>query len=944
MNQMVPGDQAERDEALRSRQNLSIMAGAGTGKTTLLVSKILDKVVHEGVELTRVLALTFTEKAANEMRKRLREELGKAGKTGGLDRAEIGTIHSFCAHVLRQFPVEAGVAPDFKVDEGQAFRRLFEEKWPLWLDRELGPAARRPRQWTQVLERVELGELRELAEGLSSFSIPDDRGDAAATLAHYVGEAAAEAPDLEEALLGKAEPPKRKPKGATAQYGSALKLVEDIGRIDGKLTGLAVSLVSEFAREFRREYLEAGYVSFEGMLALVHELFRSREFPGVLEILRRKYQYILVDEFQDTDPVQVEIIRKLAEGADDELIPGRLFLVGDPKQSIYSFRGADIVAYQELADRILAGGGREVVLRTNFRSHAGILKLVNDVFSGIIKERGRLQPPYAAIEAREGREPALPAPHLEAILIRGAKAAESREMEAEAIADWIGAHPKVPLKEVAILFKALSDVPTYIEALRSRGIPYIVHGEKYFYGTSEVIDFVNLLRAAAHPHDRVAVAAVLRSPFGGLSDQELYERRRDLEPRADSDLTILRLVHGWHGLSGRMGVAELFDRIFEEGWALEIARAGYHGEQAVANLLKLRQRAAELQALDGCTLREFLEVAARAVRDMEEEGESPLADEKMDAVSLLSIHRAKGLEWPVVILPDLHRRGGRTDDRVLRYDWPTQTLGVRLGDAVDAGGAALSYLDRERRREEEKRLLYVGMTRAREALVMLGSEDGDANSWMDLLLPHLEKQARVTRLDYRPSRLKDPPPPPDPEKPDWPSFVSLWRDREKRSTPPDRFTSPSRLEEEGRTDKVNRLLYHISESRGSEVGTACHRVMEGLDFGKPEIPEGTDPEAAEILRGFFRSDAFRELAKAEILARELPFVYRRGEQIVEGVVDVVYRLRGKLYVGDYKSDKLMKPEEYALIKEIYSEAVRRVFGEKPEFALLYLRHGRAVEP
>ena len=156
-------------------------AGAGTGKTTLLVSKVIRKVVDEGMDVTRILALTFTEKAANEMRERVRKELAKAGKLADLDRAEIGTIHSFCSHVLRQFPVEAGVAPDFQVDEGQAFRRLFDEAWPRWLDRELGPDARRPRQWREVLEKMDLSDLRELAEGLASFSIPSERKDPSAT-------------------------------------------------------------------------------------------------------------------------------------------------------------------------------------------------------------------------------------------------------------------------------------------------------------------------------------------------------------------------------------------------------------------------------------------------------------------------------------------------------------------------------------------------------------------------------------------------------------------------------------------------------------------------------------------------------------------------------------------------------------------------------------------
>ncbi len=293
----------------------------------------------------------------------------------------------------------------------------------------------------------------------------------------------------------------------------------------------------------------------------------------------------------------------------------------------------------------------------------------------------------------------------------------------------------------------------------------------------------------------------------------------------------------------------------------------------------------------------------------------------------------------MVILPDLHRQTVRGDDRVVRFDWPTRTLGVRLGGACDAGGAALSFLDRERRREEGKRLLYVAATRAREVLVMLGSAKYRAETHLALLMPEVEKRARVTRRPYRPPVLPPPPPPPERERPDWDAFVRLWRERERRAAVEAKFTSPTRLE---RGD--DREEAPPAATREVEVGLTCHRVMERLDFKAPRVPEGTDPEAAAILDGFFRSAAFRELAEAEVLARELPFVFPRGGRILQGVIDVVYRRGGKLTVGDYKTDQAVEPGGYGLIREAYVEAARRVFGEEPGFRLFYLRQGRVVEP
>ncbi len=941
---MTSGDEEERRRAVESAANVAVTAGAGTGKTTLLVSKVLRKVVEEGVPVDRILALTFTEKAAHEMLKRLRDELGKAGKLEGLDRAEIGTIHGFCAHVLRQFPIEAGVAPDFTVDEGAVFRRRFDEAWPRWLDRELGPDARRARSWQEILEKVDLRHLRDLARGLASFAVPEERGDAQETLDGIVWDLSWEFPELAPALAGEAEPPKRLSRGSP-RARSGLRLAQDLKRIGRKIVGRAVERVSEFARAFRKEYLAAGYVSFDAMLALTHDLLRGGRFPGVRDLLRERYRCVLVDEFQDTDPLQGEIVQRLAEGPDGKLVPGKLFLVGDPKQSIYSFRGADIVAYQELVDRVAREGGERPVLRTNFRSHGRILDFVNAVFEKAIVENRKLQPRYEAIHPKPGRKPLYPEPSIEAIVVEDASAEESREVEAVEIARWILEHPHIPRRDVAILLRSLVDVPMYLEALRARGIPYVVEGEKFFYRTPEVIDFVNLLRAVAHPHDRIAVAAVLRSPFGGLSDPELYERRKELDYRGESDLAIFRFLRRWHELSGRIGVAELVDAIFTESYALEVSQAGYHGEQAVANLLKLRRKAGELEAEGGCTLREFLEAATEAVRDLEEEGESPLADEALDAVRISSIHKAKGLEFPVVILPDLHRARRPPGEAAVRFDWPTRTLGVRLGEVCDAGGAALAFQEREREREEAKRLLYVAATRAEEHLVCLGSLDAAGDTYLKLLLPELEKRGRVTRVPCVRPPLAAPPPAPGKEKPDWDAFVARWREREKRAAATvEPFTSPTRLEEASRVDRALLAREDAPDSgRAADVGTACHEVLEKLDFGAPRVPEGTDPEAAEILEGFFRSEAFRELAGSEILARELPFVIPREGRIVQGVIDVVYRKGRDLFVADYKSDRAMEPGEYGLIREIYSDAVRRVFREAPRFKLLYLRFGRAVE-
>jgi len=312
---------------------------------------------------------------------------------------------------------------------------------------------------------------------------------------------------------------------------------------------------------------------------------------------------------------------------------------------------------------------------------------------------------------------------------------------------------------------------------------------------------------------------------------------------------------------------------------------------------------------------------------------------------VLSIHKSKSLEFPVVILPDLHRQKQTRTAKTLRFDWTERVLGVTLGDAMNAGAAALAQRHREREREEFRRLLYVAATRAEDRLVLLGSDDAADETFLELLRPDFEKHAAVRRIPYQRPPFRPAPAPLEKKVVDWTSFIKRWRAREQLAPPPERFTSPTRLE---KAEQLDRLLDPTETpsalpSRAAEVGRACHKVLERLDFAAPEVPAGTDPEAAEILKKFFKSAPFKELAKAEILARELPFVLPLGEQAVQGVIDVVYRKGRKVYVADYKTDTLVEPEKYGVIRDLYTEAVRRVLKVEPEFRLIYLRQGRAVE-
>ena len=1092
-----------------SGTTLVVTAGAGTGKTTLLVDRIVELVLGRGFDLRHVVGLTFTRKAANEMRLRLRQVLDRCldvlegretaperireveekveawmaghqlkrdtvadrarAAVGLLDQAAIETIHQFAAHLLRLHPVESRVDPQFRIDQGEEFDRRFEKAWARWLERELAADAPRGADWLAVLERVELASLEGAARLLAGFAVPlaeleqgpdterarDELGARLDELFGEIDRGIGTCSDLSRALAqqlreyarilqlwkdGKLfEPGLRADarkclaksvnefaktswspeEGRRAEDAAkaARELARSLLEADPELVGRALALLLPFAREFRRRFLEAGWVTFDGLLTLARDLVR--DCRPVRARLKKAYRAILVDEFQDTDPVQYEVLFFLAEreGAEAEdirrvrLEPGKLFIVGDPKQSIYAFRRADIEAYEQVRAQVVGGGGDVLDLSANFRSHGGITRAVNEVFSRLILPYKRLQPEYRAIHAQ--REPAHAAQEVELAPARhGEKttAEAARRAQADDMSRWIAEHVgrtelpapdgtprRLAYRDVAVLFRSLASVHVYLETFRRAGIPYVVEGEKYFYSNQEVLDFVNLLRAVENPHDAVALAGLLRSPFAGFPDPELraVAERGWLDYRAPvpdeaPQAERLRRLYGHlaalHAGLGRWPLERLFDEAFERTFLLEVTAAAYQGEQKLANLRKLRRLAAEMGRQGEATLKRFIALVQERIEESTEEGESPLADETLDAVKVLSIHKAKGLEFPVVFLANLQAetgkgRGKRKPCRIA-YDWTERRVGIELGEVRNLGSVLMALKEQEREREEEKRVLYVAMTRARERLVLWGSAAAKPASPFGMVLEVLGKDAGDeqpgtivlggARISWRPVRwdgkAREPrraEPEPAERLPDWGEFAAAWEERRERFEAAMGTGSAARAAGEG--PEVDR--------HALQLGVVCHGVLERLEFGgsRPEaavaelvrlelarLASGPEPpadaarlreEAEAVLRNFVRSKAFAELRKAEVLGKEVPLLVRDPATgaPVQRTLDVLYRRGDRLVIGDYKTDRVREEQAeqraagYAGQGKAYVEAVRSALdGMTPEFRVFFLRLGVAV--
>ena len=519
----------------------------------------------------------------------------------------------------------------------------------------------------------------------------------------------------------------------------------------------------------------------------------------------------------------------------------------------------------------------------------------------------------------------------------------ARRLEAESLARWLdeevlgrtsfrdrdGEPVTMRPGHVAFLMRALTNVQVYLEALRRRGIGYVVEGERDFYATQEVVDAVNLLRAIDNPHDRLALVGVLRSPLGGHNDAEIHALGRknlldyrrangphwvDL-PGATLDLyqRLLRL----HREARFMEAGQAVERIFEELPLSVLAACTGAGQQAVSNLEKIRLVAEETSASGSGTLKDVVAELERRVLDREDEPESPLEEETLDAVRIMSIHRAKGLEFPMVVLVDAlsGTNARRSSEAEVRRDWATGLTGLRVGDMWSLPGVFLEAKRREREVYERRRLLYVAMTRAREQLVISFADRGGAGARADSLLAMLD-EATGTSLARADAgvvacgagemevevALEDPEaaergagrPVAPPDTDDWSWYEALWRRRRedyesRRQTPV--FLAPTRLKAAGEAAEAQAAesgQSHDGLGRDAALvlGSLAHRVLEHWDFRTARIEEDLDaaiarhgaglpaaqrkavvPELRAIWTTLTGSAVYDELRNASILGR-----------------------------------------------------------------------------
>jgi ATP-dependent helicase/nuclease subunit A len=745
-------------------RNTVVLASAGTGKTRKLVETYVE-LLERGVDPLRIAAVTFTEKAAAEMRDRIRTALytkpGQWMRTVALlPVAPISTIHGFCGILLREHGFEAGIDPAFTILDEQRSLDLARESAGETIRQEIRSGNECVEQLfgdfgvenlveTVVAAGYWLNSLGVDGEWLNS-RLKDQRR-AAVDIEKQIADSIRPFGGMDFQTIGELadELESKKAKHALRKRDDPYALLPRIGQIAGVSAAERLSqLVTLSAGKFRAKKRAANAMDFDDLLLGVRNLLKSD--TAIRRHYQNRFQALLVDEFQDTDEVQAELISLLAEDTErpGSLAPQKLMIVGDAKQSIYRFRRARVTVFFRMLERILKEGGAVEHLQDNYRSAAPIVEFANLLCDQMMDGCGKLTDPkpddidfsYRVRFSPEDRlKPKSASEFLGITYVaaeEGAKAAKGREMEAEAIArllkQWKASGRIHSWREVALLMRAMTNVEIYRSALEVHGIPvYVVQGAA-FYQKSEVSDLIAFLELILHPADDLLRATVLTSSLFGITFKDLLGTGLTPGPGGLFD----DLVTYWSARRDTATAAEILQDVIRKTDFDVVMMAQGNGPQRVANIGKLIEITREL-GRQGATA---LDDVVRYLRDRAQdtsvrESEAQIVSQSDEVVRVLTIHQAKGLEFDIVIIPDLAARTGRgSGDRTFFSDRWGLLAGASYGLHRRPLPHALMLQEKrwedDQQYEEEKRLLYVAVTRARKMLVLGEGFSKQAGPWL----------------------------------------------------------------------------------------------------------------------------------------------------------------------------------------------------------------------
>ncbi|RKD31188.1 UvrD-helicase domain-containing protein [Thermohalobacter berrensis] len=794
-------------------KNIAVSAGAGSGKTRVLVERylyILEKGnLRKGREIDSIVAITFTKKAAAEMKERVRRAVYKKIEEDekwkriyiDIERANISTIHSFCSKILRENPVEAGIDPNFALLEDYEEDRLLNDV----IEEYITDGIENSNKVFELIKHFSASKL----DG-SSF-----KGGLISDIKWVYRKVRSTGIDFKELkritletidnikidkeLLNKIKYKFQELIDDSTKRSKLGKLADDEVWIDFKnnnfndvdenildtLYYLYKNIGTSSKEEKQKKIDELKgligkafllnekkminiYESFLDVLIVIDNKYtKEKKIRGLLDYedlqikllnlldndnIRKRYQdrfrYIMVDEFQDTNELQKKIIYKLCSENSD-LDRENLFIVGDPKQSIYAFRGADVdVFYDVVEDIKRISKESPISLKDNFRTMDTVMNFINDIFNKLMNNiyeelvPNRTSSNDIDVEILENENLEIP----EGV----SKTQYVREYESELIAKRIKQlvnNEGYNYNDIAILFRSMSDTHIYEKALKDYNIPYYNLGGKGFYNKQEILDIINGLKAINNKYDPLSIVAVLRSPMFGLSDKTIYWLIKNMEDNLISTLSkdiqnitekemkkVKKAYKILSSLNTKKYMAKIYDLIEElldrtyyiETWMLK-----FGSRQAIANIYKFIEMAREFDKKDNNSIEDFIQYID-SKSDSYDEGQAQIESEEGNTVKIMTIHKSKGLEFKVVIVPQMAKRFNMNFSSIL-FD-KDKGIAIKHNTFYEKDKGLISPLyydlkeiEKKREKEENKRILYVAMTRAEDKLI-IGNQDTDKDT------------------------------------------------------------------------------------------------------------------------------------------------------------------------------------------------------------------------
>ncbi|PXW31269.1 UNVERIFIED_CONTAM: ATP-dependent helicase/nuclease subunit A [Williamsia faeni] len=1068
---LVDADERSRIEN-DTASTLFVEAGAGSGKTHSLVQRICHLVLVDCIELDNIAAITFTEKAAAELRERVRDELAahdtaeaEAALTQ-VDTAALGTLHAFAARIVSEHPLEAGVPPRISVVDAMGSQLSFERRWrrmrtTLFSDEATAPEGLAEAMQVVIGTGASLNQVRTLADALDRswdrlrlndsspvLSIPDiDAILQAADLAVDVMDECLDPTDNMVAGLARVrawrddiaagrdttvwmsvvgEYPKLGNTGRGPNWAGGAARLREIRTAIKEAGELAVAtrhryvasalavvvhhlsvVVVDEARERQRE----GRLEFHDLLVHARDVVSN---PEVQTAVHRRYQRIMLDEFQDTDPLQLDIARRIVAGHG---ATGRLFTVGDPKQSIYRFRRADIASYMAARDDTATAD--VVRLTTNFRSTKPVLDWVNSVFNTLVIPEEHIQAEYAALDPAPGRPDWTDSswgPHPFTFADdsdptddeQGLSPAEVlRAREAKDVARIIGTaiaegwqketggfgeyeHTPVDLSDICILIPSRSVLPFLEKSLDAAGIEFRSEASSLVYSTQEVHDLLVTARALSNTADGAALVAALRTPLFGCGDDDLLQwkgqgGRWDLfagapaeQKNSQVDTALRYLKDVWWGL-GRLTPGALLSKLATDRRVFEVSMDSPRHRDVWRRLRFVIDQAHAWYGEDGGDLRDYLDWAATQQEESARVAEAVLPEIGVNAVRIMTIHAAKGLQFPMVIVAGMSGGIRKTSEPVL-WDADGELQIYLAKSATSLGYRAVAATEKAHVDAERVRLLYVACTRAESLLAVSGYRTSREDCWGAIVArgvagvpnekPHLidpvrddddfagavteleswaqweTETERIAAISSLPSSL--------------PVTEIVHEKRLEGTTLLQAYRAAELLTATGMGEKVPAAVG--STESGPALGTALHALLESGGLGVA-LDDAFDERARAAARiaGLVDADRFVLLARSALSSepvrraamrdhwQEMPLggLAPGSDIVVEGIADLVYREDdGSLAIVDYKTDvgvSAVTLEQYWAQLAIYADLLRTATGEVvSSLVLIFCRPDAAV--